>query len=95
MRFMNVGSELTRSSKFRSFGTSRAATRFMPKQSFKMIRIDSRDTESSAATSLKLQRRFSVTIPFTLAMLTSVKDVDGRPERGKSSTTSQPLLNAL
>ena len=79
-----------------SFGTnSRAATRFMPKQSFKMVRIDLWDTESSATISLKLKWRFSVTISFTLAMLTWVEDVDGRPERGKSSTTSRPLLNAL
>ena len=28
-------------------------------------------------------------------MFTSVKDVDSRPERGQSSTTSRPLLNAL
>ena len=58
--------------KFRSFETSQAARRFMPKQSFKIINIS-----------------------FTLAMLTWIEDVDGRPERGKSSTTSQPLLNAL
>ena len=78
-----------------SFGTSRATTGFMPKQSIKMVRIDSWDTESSAAISLKLKWRFSVTMSFTLAMLTSVEDVDGRPEWGKSSTTSRPLLNAL
>ena len=77
------------------FGTSRAATCFMPKQSLKIVRIDSWDTESSAAISLKLKWRFSVTISFTLAMLTSVEDVDGRPKSGKSSTTSRPLLNAL
>ena len=78
-----------------SFRTSRAATRFMPKQSFKMARIDSWDTESSAAISFKFKWRFSVTISFTLAMLTSIEDVYGRPERAKSSTTSWPLLNAL
>ena len=44
----------------------------MPKQSFKMELIDSWDTESSAAISLKLKWRFSVTISFTLTMLTSV-----------------------
>ena len=47
-----------------------------------------RKTESSAAISLKLKWRFSVTISFTLAMLTSVEDVDGRPERVKSCTHS-------
>ena len=78
-----------------SFRTNRAATRFMPKESFKMVRTDSWNTESSAAISLKLEWRFSVTISFTLAILTLVEDVDGRPERGKSSTTSRPLLNAL
>ena len=51
--------------------------------------------KSSAAISLKLKWWFSVTISFTLAMLTSVEDVDGWPERGKSSTTSRSLLNAL
>ena len=65
------------------------------KQSFKMVRIDSWDTKSSVAISLKLKWRFSVTISFTLAILTSVEDVDGCPERGKSSTTSLPLFNAL
>ena len=60
-----------------------------------MVRIDSWNTESSAAISLKLKWRFSVTISFTLAMLTSVEDIDGRPHRGKSSTTSPPLFNAL
>ena len=78
-----------------SFGTSRVATRFMPKQSFQMVRIDLCDTKSSAATPLKLKWRFSITISFTLAMFISVEDVDGRPERDKSSTTSRPLLNAL
>ena len=80
---------------FRSFGTSQVATRFMPKQSSKMIRFDSWDTESSVAISLKLKWRFSVTISFTLAMLTWVENVYGRPERSKSSTTSRPFLNAL
>ena len=60
--------------KFRSFGTSRAATRFIPKQSFKIVEIDSWDTESSTAISIKFKWRFSVTISFTLAMLTSVFD---------------------
>ena len=78
-----------------SFGSSRAATRFMLKQSFKMVRTDSWDTESSTAISLQLKWRFSVTISFTLAMLISLEDHDGRPEQGKSSTTSRPLLNAL
>ena len=45
--------------------------------------------EFLAFTRLSFRRRF------TLAMLTSVEDVDGLPERGKSSTTSHPLLNAL
>ena len=45
--------------------------------------------------SLKLKCRFLVTISFTLAMLSSVEDVNGRPERGKSCSTSRPLLNAL
>ena len=81
--------------KFMSFRTSRAATRFMPKQSFKMVRIDSWNTESSAAISLKHKWRFSVTISFNLTMLTSVEDVDGWPDQGKSSTTSRPFLNAL
>ena len=39
-----------------SFGTSRAAMRFMPEKSFEMVRIDSWDTESSAANSLKVVR---------------------------------------
>ena len=43
----------------------------------------------------KFKWRFVVTISFTLALLTSVEDVDGRPERGISSTTCRPLLNAL
>ena len=59
------------------------------------MRIDSWDTESSAAISLKHNWRFSVTISFTLAKLTLVDDVDSRPERGKSPTSSRPLLNAL
>ena len=70
-------------------------TRFMPKQSLKMVQIDLWDTESPTAISVKLKWRFSVTISSTLAMLTSVEDVDGQPERGKSSITSRPLLNAL
>ena len=77
------------------FGTSRAATCFMPKQSFKMVRNEQWDTESSAAISLKIKWRFLVTISFNLAIVTLVEDVDGWPERGKSSTTSGPLLNAL
>ena len=81
--------------KFRSYGISRAATRFMTKQSFKMVRIDSSDTESSVAISLKLEWQFSVTISFFLTMLTLVGDVDGRTGRGKSSSKSRPLLNAL
>ena len=75
-----------------SFGTSQAVTPFMPKESFKTVLIDSWDTESSAAISLKLIWRFSDTISFTLAMLTSIEDVDGRPGRVKSSNTSRPLL---
>ena len=73
----------------------RAATPFIPKQSFKMVRIDSWDTESSAAISLNLKWGFLIPSFFTYAMLTSVEDVDGQPERGKSSTTSRSLLNAL
>ena len=55
--------------KFRFFGIHRAATRFMPKQSFKMVWINSWGTESSAAISFELKWRFLVTISLILALL--------------------------
>ena len=47
-------------------------------KSFEMVRVDSWDTESSAAISLKFEWRFWVIISLTSAILTSVEDVDGR-----------------
>ena len=69
--------------------------RFMPKQSFKIVRIDSWDIEISAAISLKLKWRFLLTISFTLAMLTSFEDVDRRPQPGKYFTTSRLFKRAF
>ena len=81
--------------KFRFFGTSLVATRFIPKTWTTMCWVDPQQMLRAFATSLMTTRRFSSKNFFTFSMLSSLTEVDGRLAWGKFSTISQPSLNAL
>ena len=81
--------------KFRSFGTSLTATRFIPKTWTTMCWVDPWEMLTASATSLMPTRRFSGTIFFTFSMSSTLIEVDGQLAWGKFSTTSRPSLNAL
>ena len=76
-------------------GTSLAHTFRIPRSWSKMFHTDSLFKSRLSAIIRIVNLRFLRTICFTLTMFLSVFVVEGRPDLGSSSTSSQPLLKRL
>ena len=81
--------------KVRSFGTSLAAKRLIPKYRLQCAEAFHYISLSSLDYCLRLVWRYSRTISFTSSRFSSVLAVEGHPEQGKSSITVRPLLKSL